>query len=472
MAKSRADGTPAKASSRKTSSAKTKTASPERRTTRSSPRRSVPSTKAQEAKADHVQTGRVTKKTSPAKATTSAKKASPAKAVKASPAKVAKKTTPVKKTASVESSLVKSSPAKSSPAKAKKAATSKDESESATEVNRLLPKYWVIPHPFAYYVEKTNILEKLATSPTITRLELALCYERLVEHKAQLDGNSRKNDEQPLREMRSVYRKLKKTLRSLVGSDLDEFIKQEISSGAFTFALSKALNRGPVKNLDEELPRDSISDIRLEDALPDKFVRERIKYPHQHLAEKRKNAEEQVDAGKVTQLASRAASRSRSPAKSPVKREREASVSRPVRTRSQSPAKAPARRASKSPAPMSARMRSKSPSKADVEQPTAADSKRSRSKSPAKPAARQASKSPAPIENPKIRSKSPAKAATAQPSPKNSPGPVAVAKTRSRSPAKANTSSSTESGGRKSRSKGPVEQDPLYKPTAEGELGM
>lgn len=329
---------------------------------------------------------------------------------------------------------------------------------------------------FAHYVKKTNIIEKLATSPLIDKYELAVCYDRMLDAKAQLDGNARKTDSEQTRELRPVYRKLKKTVRSLVGDALDEFLKRDLSIGAFSLALFTALDR--VKAFDTEVPRDSIPDLRLEDAVRDKKAMfARIKQTHERVAQGLKDVREMLDgeiaAGRITKKpASRAASRSKSPAKSPVKREREASMSRPVRTRSQSPAKAPARRPSKSPAPTSARTRSKSPSKADIEQPTAADSKRSRSKSPAKPAARQASKSLAPIENPKTRSKSPAKAATAQPSPRTSPGPVAVAKTRSRSPAKANTSSSSGPGGRKSRSKGPIEQDGLYEPTAEDEQGI
>ena len=115
MAKARASATPAKGS-RKASPAKSKAASPAP-ATRSSPRRAAPSAKAQEATDDRVQTGRVTKKTSPSKAATPAKKASPAKAAtkKASPAK-AKAASPAKE---------KQSPTKPSLASPKKAGEKK-----------------------------------------------------------------------------------------------------------------------------------------------------------------------------------------------------------------------------------------------------------------------------------------------------------------------------------------------------------
>jgi hypothetical protein len=96
MAKSRADGTPAKGSTKKKAATpaknpNAKSESPERRVTRSSPRRATLSTKAQEAAAaaEKVQAGRVVKKASPKKA--SPKKASPAKT---------KAQTPVKRAAS------------------------------------------------------------------------------------------------------------------------------------------------------------------------------------------------------------------------------------------------------------------------------------------------------------------------------------------------------------------------------------
>ena len=113
MAKAGAAGTPAEASGKKKATtpakkAKAKSKSPERRVTRSPPRRTTFSTKAQEAPAaaEKVQTGRVTKKTTPAKAKaqTPAKKekkaaASPASA-SAKVAKATKATTPVRKTSS------------------------------------------------------------------------------------------------------------------------------------------------------------------------------------------------------------------------------------------------------------------------------------------------------------------------------------------------------------------------------------
>jgi hypothetical protein len=126
MARSRADGTPAKDSANKKAAtpakrANAKTESPERGVTRSSPRRGTLSTKAQEAAvaAEKVQAGRVTKKTSPKKASpakvnaqTRVKKAtSPAKAETQTPPekrkpgrppKSSKATAPVTKAASPE----------------------------------------------------------------------------------------------------------------------------------------------------------------------------------------------------------------------------------------------------------------------------------------------------------------------------------------------------------------------------------
>jgi hypothetical protein len=111
MAKSRADGTPAKGSANKkvatpAKKSNARTESPERRVTRSSPRRGTLSTKAQEAAvaAEKVQAGRVTKKASP-------KKASPAKT---------EAQTPVKKTASPEKAETQTPPEKRKPGRPRK----------------------------------------------------------------------------------------------------------------------------------------------------------------------------------------------------------------------------------------------------------------------------------------------------------------------------------------------------------------
>jgi hypothetical protein len=112
MAKSRADGTPAKATGKrkaatpspaKKTKAVVKSESPERRVTRSSPRRPTLSTKAQEATAvaEKVQAGRVTKKTSPKKASPAKTKAqAPVVEKAASPAKAKAQTPVAKKTVS------------------------------------------------------------------------------------------------------------------------------------------------------------------------------------------------------------------------------------------------------------------------------------------------------------------------------------------------------------------------------------
>jgi hypothetical protein len=447
----------------------------------------VPSTKAQEAASDQVQTGRVTKKTSPSKAATPAKKASPAK--------VAKTATPAKKAAS----------AKSSPATVKKAGTPKQVAKSQTQApdNAAADARSMSndAYVFAGYVgsKSHNIIEKLETFTSINPGELAVCYGRLLDSKADLDGNVRKTDSERIRELRPIYRKVKKLLRSLVGDGLDECLKNGVSRSAFFRAIRSGLRRAGTSQ-DGDVPRDSFPMIRLQDAVgprqypadfdpeivgTDEFIRKlredrakrvaagrvtkpsgrravsRSKSPtkdfeqylnerDEYIKEFREQRAARVVAGRVTKPSSRAASRSKSPAKSPAKRERASSMSRPVRSLSESPAKAPARRVSKSPAPIEARQtRPKSPSKAVDAQPTEANEKRSRSKSPAKAPARRTSKSPAPIANPKTRSKSPAKAATAQ----TTPAPLEVAKTRSRSPAKATVEDvledQSESTGRK-----------------------
>lgn len=472
MAKSRADGTPAKAG-RKASPAKSIKASPAKsikskaatpeRTTRSSPRRTVPSAKAQEAAADYVQTGRIAKKASPSKATTPAKKASPKKAVKAttpakeaSPEKTTKRTTPEKKVPST-----KNSPSKSTPTK--KAALSSQERDLA------------ISHGFAWYVKHEGIIDYLETAETFNMGAITRCYARLLQHKAELDGNARAADSEETRQLRPMYRKVKKNMRSLLGAGFDEFLKTGTRSEVLASALRKNLGtRGVVDPADRitlqtEIPRESMPAIHvtaqdLEEAkeFQDRADRMRAERRAERIKASGLTPEEyrnQVLAGRVAKPASRAASRSRSPAKSPIKREREASVSRPVRARSQSPKKAATRTASKSPAPVGRpATRSRSPAEVANAQPTDTGRK-SRSKSPAKAPARRASKSPAPIETTNTRSRSPAKAKEA------SPAPLKVAKTRSKSPVKADASPAT--GRTRGTSKSPARKDSLYKPTGD-----
>lgn len=479
MAKSRADGTPAKAG-RKASPAKSIKASPAKptkskaatpeRTTRSSPRRIVPSAKAQEAAADHVQTGRVAKKASPSKATTPAKKASPKKAVKATPP--VKESSPEKKVAST-----KKSPAKSTPTEAKQA-------PSSSLRQQLEDSHGYIAHDFARYVIRHGIIDSLETADTFNLRMITGSYSILLQHKAELDGNARATDDEQTRQLRPLYRKVKKNMRSLLGGGLDECLKNGTRRDIFATSLHSALEnqgftdaRGLVPH-NLEIPRTSMPAIHVtaEDTERAEGIKARI--------EKRRavwkaewNAEwnadwkasgltshaymDQVLTGRVTKPSSRAASRSRSPAKSLIKCEREASVSRPVRARSQSPRKAASRAASKSPAHVG-RPSTRSRSPAEVIHAQPADTGReSRSKSPAKVPTRQASRSPAPVETIKTRARSPAKAKEA------SPTPLKVAKTRSRSPAKEDASQATTSSRTRGISKSPVRKDSLYLPTGD-----
>ena len=471
MAKSRADGTPAKAG-RKASpakstkasqakSAKSKAATPER-TTRSSPRRTVPSAKAQEAAADYVQTGRVTKKASPSKATTPAKKASPKKSVKATTP--AKESSPEKKVASA-----KKSPAKSTPTNAKKAA-------SSSLTRQFEDSTGFISHVFARYVAQDDIIDRLETADTFDQRTIVRCYRMLLEHKAELDGNARASDDEQTRLLRPLYRKVKKNMRSLLGAGLDDCLKDGIRMGVFAVALRSGLtNAGVVDayNLPTsrvEIPRESMPAIKVtaQDLVEAQETQDRMDkrreefkasgLTHEEYIQQRRD---QVAAGRVAKPSSRAASRSRSPAKSPTKREREASVSRPVRARSQSPKKAATRMASKSPAPVGRpSTRSRSPAEVVHTQP-ADTSRKSRSKSPAKTPTRQASKSPAPVGKLNTRARSPAKAKEA------SPAPLKVAKTRSKSPSKADASQATAPGRTRGPSKSPARKYSLYRPTGD-----
>ena len=438
MAKSRADGTPAKpgrkaspAKATKASPAKTaksKTATPER-TTRSSPRRTVPSAKAQEAAVDHVQTGRVAKKASPkknVKATTPAKETSPAKATK--------RTMPVKKTV----------PAKKLPGKSTTPTTAKKATSSFLIREDSAGHMY---QAFQRYVTKSGIIELLETADTFDLASIAYCYTMLHRYRAVLDGNARATDDEETRQLRPVYRKVKKNMRGLLGPGLDECLKNntdmELFFGAFRTGLQNGGlidPNGPV-NHDLQIPRESMPAIHftaqdLERAnenwarAGESLQKMNVEFEASGLTRlefiKRLTAADKVAAGRVIKPASRAASRSRSPAKSPTKREREASVSRPVRARSQTPIKAATRTASKSPAPVG-RPSTRSRSPAEVADDAG---RKSRSKSPAKAPTRKASKSPAPMETSKTRSKSPAKVR------QSSPAPLEVAKTRSKSPAK------------------------------------
>jgi hypothetical protein len=492
MAKSRADGTPAKAG-RKTSPAestkaspakptKSKSASPER-TTRSSPRRTVPSVKAQEAAADHVQTGRVTKKTSPSKGATPAKKASPEKTTKAvtpakeaSPEKATKSATPGKKVVSAKSSPSKSSPVKLSstkttPMKTKKETLPWKEPKSKADEEHM-------DQEFVFY---SDLVETLAIEDPVNADKLVICYDLLFKHKAELDGNARPGDDERTRQHKKMYRKVKKAMRTLLGAGLDACVKNNIERSYFNTALRTGLqSQGVIAPTATSIrrvfiSRDSMPSIRLEDAVEDsELERERRSRHEKHtkdLREAKARAQLAYDAfqgrvaaGRVGKPSNRVASRSRSPAKSPTKREREASVSRPVRAHSQSPKKAATRTTSKSPAPIERlRTRSRSPAEIAKAQPTGTGRK-SRSRSPAKAPTRQASKSPAPIEKAKARARSPAKAR------QSSPPPLAVAKTRSKSPVKANASQSPSAGRTRGTPKSPGKKDSLYHPTGNDDL--
>jgi hypothetical protein len=206
-------------------------------------------------------------------------------------------------------------------------------------------------------------------------------------------------------------------MRSLLGPGLDDCLKSGTRRDIFMVALHSALEEQGFAdavgliNRHLEIPRESIPAIHV--TAEDVEFAERIQVrAEERRAEReadwkasgltRKEWSDQVLGGRVAKPASRAASRSRSPAKSPIKREREASVSRPVRARSQSPKKAATRTArSKSPAPVG-RPSTRSRSPAEVVHAQPADTgRKSRSKSPAKAPTRQTSKSPAPIENTK-----------------------------------------------------------------------
>jgi len=436
----------------------------------------VPSAKAQEAAADHVQTGRVAKKTSPSKATTPAKKASPKKTVKAttpakkaSPEKATKRTTPEKKVAST-----KKSPSKSTtPTKAQK-------EKSFEEHREFLRKFQdsdgYIFHGFARYVIRHGIINRLETADAFDSQTIVHCYNQLLLNKAELDGNARATDDELTRQLRQMYRKVKKNVRSILGAGFDECLKDSTSMEVFTGALYEGLINQGFADADGtvsrtlEIPRASMPAIRVTAELI-----ERVKRGHdratERMAEHKAEAKalgltleqyrDHVLAGRVVKPASRAASRSKSPAKSPIKREREASVSRPIRARSQSPKKAATRTASKSPAPVGRpTTRSRSPAKVAHAEP-ADTGRKSRSKSSAKAPTHQASKSPAPIEKPKTRARSPAKAKEA------SPAPLKVTKTRSKSPAKADASQATTAGRTRGTSKSPARKDSIYQPTGD-----
>lgn len=474
MAKSRADGTPAKAG-RKASPAKTTKASPAKaakskvatpeRMTRSSPRRTVPSAKAQEAAADHVQTGRVVKKASPSKGTTPAKKASPKKTVKAMTP-----WTPAKETSPGKAASTKKSPGKSTTPTKTKQATSSSEEQKFEDFNRS------IPNGFARYATREGIIDRLETADTFDPKTIIHCYNMLLQHKAELNGNARATDDEQIRQLRPTYRKVKKNMRNLLGAGVDECLEDSTSMESFATALRAGLeeqgfvdSNGLVPR-NVEIPRGSLPAIRVTAEIVErvKRVQDRaVQRREERIAEQEASGlsyeeyRDQVLAGRIVKPASRAASRSRSPAKSPTKREREASVSRPVRDRSQSPKKAAPRTASKSPAPVGRpTTRSCSPAKAADAQPTGTG-RISRSESPAKASARKASKSPAPVETIKTRARSPAKAKEA------SPSPLKVAKTRSKSPAKAAASQATTAGRTRGSSKSPARKDSLYQPTGD-----
>jgi hypothetical protein len=472
MAKSRADGTPAKAG-RKALPAKATKASPAKsakskattleRTTRSSPRRTVPSAKAQEAAADHVQTGRIAKKTSPSKATTPAKKASPKETVKA--------TTPAKETSPKKAASTKKSPNKSTPTKTKKATSPEEYREFVRQFED--SNRW-ISNDFARYAIRHGIIKRLETEDAFDQRAIVHCYNMLLQHKAELDGNARASDDELTRQVRSMYRKIKKNMRSLLGAGFDECLKGSTSMEIFAMALRTGLEEQGHVDANGIVPRDlEISCTSMPEIHVTAEILERVKRANDRVVERRaeykadfeasgltrEEYRDQVLAGRVVKPASRAASRSRSPAKSPTKREREESASRPVRARSKSPKKAGARKASKSPAPVGRpATRSRSPADIANKQP-AGTGRKSRSKSPAKAPTRRVSKSPAPIETTKTRARSPVKAKEA------SPALLKVTKTRSRSPVKADASPAT--GRTRGASKSPARRDSLYQPTGD-----
>jgi len=257
--------------------------------------------------------------------------------------------------------------------------------------------------------------------------------------------------------MRPTYRKVKKAMRSLLGTGLDDCLEAGISVDWFGTAIRTGLkSRGVIDTTGirgTDIPRKLMPSIRVEDAVQDLEKARKCRPVSVDWTEDR------VTTGRVAKPSGRAASRSKSPAKSPTKRERDTSVSRPVRARSQSPKKAAARTPTKSPAPNERpRTRSRSPSEVTDAQPTDTGRK-GRSKSPAKAPIHRVSKSPVPVEKPRARTKSPSK--VRQPS---SP-PLEVAKTRSRSPAKAKNSQVVDAGRTRGTSKSPEKKDSLYQPT-------
>lgn len=395
MAKARASGTPAKAS-RKASPAKSKAASPTR-VTRSSPRRAVPSAKAQEAAVtdDRVQTGRVTKKASPSKATTPVKKTSPAKASpkKASPAK-AKTTTPAKKG---KTSTTKSSPTKTPPL-GMYSAEAREELLRVSPYHRQQVAMEQLSKDSAYCARemashmRTYSPEKTLDVPMISTLDICRHYATLAKFKESLDGNARKADDENTRNTRPLYRKLKKAMAALLGDGLNECLKQDVSAYAFTIALAEGLRRngvGPDGTHDVpyfRVPRDMVPSIRVQEAKErhNKFELTKRIEALTRLSEER---------GIPVPPMGPPASRSKSPSKGLGKGQGESSVSSPVRTRSKSPAKAAARTraSSKSPAPIvNPKTRSKSPAKkasssaaVPAQDTTSIRQTRSRSKSPA-----------------------------------------------------------------------------------------
>jgi len=176
MAKSRADGTPAKGSAKKKAATPAKTSnarteSPERIVTRSSPRRGALSTKAQEAAvaAEKVQAGRVTKKASP-------KKASPAKT---------KAQTPVKKATSPAKAETQTPPEKRKPGRPPKSSKATAPVTKAASPEKLTKEQLDLVYAAA---EAWEMAAKAAAPPakslgkTLTKKTAAIQGEQIPTH--------------------------------------------------------------------------------------------------------------------------------------------------------------------------------------------------------------------------------------------------------------------------------------------------
>lgn len=243
----------------------------------------------------------------------------------------------------------------------------------------------------AYHMRKYSP-EKILEVPMVGSLDICMHYATLAKFKELLDGNARKTDDENTRNTRPLYRKLKKAMAALLGDELNECLKQDVSAYGFTTALAEGLRRnglgpgGRQNGPNFRVPRELVPQIRVQEA---KESHDKFELTKQIDALTRLSEERGIPVPPMGPPASK----SRSPSKSPGKGQRESSVSSSVRTRSKSPAKAAARTraSSKSPAPIvNPKTRSKSPAKkasssaAFPDQATTTTRQtRSRSKSPA-----------------------------------------------------------------------------------------